>query len=123
MKTWHQGRELLLPKELYTEMKEKHHLAEFGQIAPYFRLYAPYFVEKPLIFGPIARFNAKSRSILRFFERVPYFFKGSPSCIFKASLKKAVNFLFSTIKLSLIYFLVNMIVYKQKNWMCTLKIK
>ena len=57
MKTWHQGRELLLPKELYTEMKENHHLAEYGQsfqldTPKEIPVYEKYVKNTQLNFGP-----------------------------------------------------------------------
>lgn len=57
MKEWHQGRELLLPKELYKEMKENHALAEFGQsfqmdTPKEVPIYEKYVKNTQLNFGP-----------------------------------------------------------------------
>ena len=70
MKTWHQGRELLLPKELYTEMKENHHLAEYGQsfqldTPKEIPVYEKYVKNTQLNFGP--QHPAAHGVLVRFF--------------------------------------------------------
>merc|ERR1712203_277501 len=57
MKEWHQGRELLMPRELYKEMKENHALAEFGQsfqmdTPKEVPIYEKYVKNTQLNFGP-----------------------------------------------------------------------
>ena len=57
MKEWHQGRELLMPRELYKEMKENHALAEFGQSFQMdspkeIPIYEKYVKNTQLNFGP-----------------------------------------------------------------------
>ena len=81
MKEWHQGRELLLPKELYKEMKENHALAEFGQsfqmdTPKEVPVYEKYVKNTQLNFGPqhpAAHGVLVRNKRLCFFSRLHYY--------------------------------------------------